>query len=261
MNTRCCFAIVLGLAFSAAYAQDAPVPAPDGQGSTQNADGSHNAGQGRRGGLMGDMGMAGRGVMGTVTAVGPDFFTVKAQTGNYAVHFSANTRIFKQRVMRQAPGPDGGPGGAAPVSLKPSDIKIGDAIAAMGEVDLATRSVGAMTIIQIDPERARQMREMQANYGKTWLAGKVSAIDGMKVTIVGSVDNAPRTFVVNENTSFRKRRDPITLADVQVGDLVRIDGAMQGSDFAATGVTVMPMRSGVVPRDPNAPAGPVPNRQ
>ena len=50
--------------------------------------------------------------------------------------------------------------------------------------------------------------------------GKVTAIDGVKVTLMGSIDNAAHSFVADENTTFRKRRDPVTLADIQVGDNV-----------------------------------------
>jgi hypothetical protein len=93
--------------------------------------------------------------------------------------------------------------------------------------------------MQIDPERAKQLREMQANYGKTWLMGKVTAIDGVKVTLMGGVDNAAHSFVADENTTFRKRRDPITLADIQVGDTIRVEGALKGDAFVATAVNAM----------------------
>ena len=55
------------------------------------------------------------------------------------------------------------------------------------------------------------MREMEANYGKTWLMGRVTAINEVKVTLQGGPDNAVHTFIADENTTFRKRRDPITL--------------------------------------------------
>ncbi len=101
------------------------------------------------------------------------------------------------------------------------------------------------------------MREMQANYGKTWLVGKVTAIEEVKVTLLGSVDNAAHSFVANENTTFRKRRDPITLADIQVGDTVRVEGAVKDGTFVATTVTAM-VRSRVEPfpalPNPDSPA-------
>ena len=80
---------------------------------------------------------------------------------------------------------------------------------------------------------------MQANYGKTWLMGRVNAINEVKVTIEGGPDNASHTFVADENTTFRKRRDPITLADIHPGDMVRVEGALKGGEFVATNVAVM----------------------
>ena len=135
--------------------------------------------------------------------------------------------------------------------LKPTDIKVGDAIAAIGEIDAAAKSVGATVVLQIDPERAKEMREMQANYGKTWLMGKVTAIDGVKVTLMGAIDNAAHVFVADENTTFRKRREPITLADIQVGDTVRVEGAVKDGIFLATAVNAMGAQGPppTVPRD------------
>ena len=189
----------------------------------------------------------GRGLNGTVTQVAADHYTIKTDAGEtYTVHFSANTRIVKQAAGRgsgggqsQSGGGESGGGGNPPQTIKPTDIKVGDAIAAMGEVDAGAKSVGATMVMQIDPERAKQMREMQANYGKTWIMGKVTAIDGVKVTLMGTVDNAAHSFVADENTTFRKRRDPITLADIQVGDTVRVEGAVKEGAFVATTVNAM----------------------
>jgi hypothetical protein len=188
--------------------------------------------------------MMGRGVMGTVTEVAADHYTIKTGSGeSYTVHFSANTRIMKGGGggggMRRGGQDEGGPPPNPPEAIKATDIKVGDAIAANGEVDSAAKSVGAVVVFQIDPERAKMMREMQANFGKTWLAGKVTAINELKVTLQGGPDNEPHTFVADENTSFRKRRDPITLADVQVGDMVRVEGALQNGNFVAKSVAVM----------------------
>jgi hypothetical protein len=120
----------------------------------------------------------------------------------------------------------------------------------MGEVDAAAKSVGAVVVMQIDPERAKQMREMQANYGKTWIMGRVTAIDGVKVTLMGSIDQAPHTFAADENTTFRKRRDPITLADIQVGDMVRVEGGVKDGTFLATTVNAMGAPPDGTPRVP-----------
>jgi hypothetical protein len=199
--------------------------------------------------------MMGRGLAGTVTAVTADHYTIKAENGeSYTVYYSVNTRIMKQAAQQHGRGQGGQgmgeAGGGGPQSLKPSDIKVGDAIVAMGEVDAAAKSVGAMAVLQVDPERARQMREMQANYGKTWLMGKVTAVDGVKVSLMGSVDNAAHSFVADENTTFRKRREPITLGDIAVGDMVRVEGAVKDGAFVATTVTAMGAPAEGTPRVP-----------
>jgi hypothetical protein len=216
------------------------------------------------------MGMAGgRGLMGTVTEVAADHFMVKTVAGGvYTVHFSANTRFMKQPPGQRSPGGRGAQGrgggmgmgmgmargGNPPQEIKATDIKVGAAVGAMGELDVNAKSMGAVAILQLEPERARQMAELQANYGKTWIQGKVTAIDGVKVTVMGSIDNAAHDLVADENTTFRKRREPITLADIQVGDMVRADGAIKDGTFTATAVTVMEMMQRGTPSvPPNAP--------
>jgi hypothetical protein len=207
--------------------------------------------RGGRGGWGGGMGMGG-GITGTVIEVAADHYTIKTDAGDtYMIHFSVNTRIVKQTIQRRGEG-----GGNPPQTLKPADIRVGDAVGVMGEVDAAAKSVGAVVIALLDPERARQMRELRANFGKTWLQGRVTAINETKVTLQSSVDNAAHVFVADENTTFRKRREPITLADVQAGDVVRVEGAVKDGTFVAAAVVVMGMPPGgtpVVPREATAP--------
>ncbi|MGB7547632.1 MAG: DUF5666 domain-containing protein [Terracidiphilus sp.] len=239
--------LALGSAYTAASAQDANTPPP-----AQSQRGGRG---GWAGGMMGAGRMGGgQALMGTVTQTSADHYTIKTDAGEtYTVHFSANTRILKQMVRLRSHGANGEGGDAQPAGpqpLRPADIKVGDVIAADGEVDAAARSVGAVFIVQIDPERAQQMRAMQASYGKTWLMGKVTAVDGVKVTLDSSIDKAAHTFVADENTAFRKRREPITLADVQVGDMVRVEGAVKDGVFLAASVAVMGMPQGGTPMVP-----------
>jgi len=272
MNPRLIPVVLISLALGAAHVLSA---APSASQDTGNGSGANGNGQrGGRGGFGGGMGIAGgTGIMGTVTAVAADHYIVKSENGEtYTVHFSANTRIFKQQAgqrgggqaraggqqtgggdMGMGAGGGMGRGGNPPEQIKPADIKVGDAVGAMGEVDASGKSVGAVAIVLLDPERAKQMEEMRANYGKTWMMGKVTAIDGVRVTILGSVDNLPLAFVADENTTFRKRRDPITLADIQVGDMVRAEGALKDGAFTATAVNVMGMPPGGTPGVPRNP--------
>jgi hypothetical protein len=180
----------------------------------------------------------GRSLMGTVTAVAADHYTVKTETGEaYTVYFSVNTRVIRQRVRRRQGGGQSGSESGGPEFLKPADIKVGDVIAAGGQLDASAKTIGAVFVVQLDPERARQMRQMEASYGKTWLMGRVTAIDGVKVTLEGIRDKKTYTFAADENTTFRHRREPITLADVHVGDLVRVEGAIKEGVFLAASVT------------------------
>lgn len=231
----------LFLAITAA-AQDAPAtPQEDGNPGPR-------MGAGRGGGRGWGMGMAGRGVVGTVSEVAADHYTVKTVNGEtYTVHYSANTRVVKQPAQRPQPGAMRVP----PQEIKAADIHAGDAVMAIGEVDPSAKSVGAVTVVKVDPERAREMREMQANFGKTWLMGRVTAVSDTKVTIQSPVDNAEHTFVADENTSFRRRREPVTLADIQVGTNVRVDGAVKEGVFVASAVNVMgpPVNGGPVPHE------------
>ena len=227
-----------------------PIAAQDPSASPQQRD-QH---AGRR--SWGTGSMMGRGVMGSVTEITPDHFTIKTDSGDlYTIHYSVNTRIMKGGGgFRPSQSGNDAPF-TPPIAIKPTDIKIGDAIAASGEMDPAAKSVGAVVIFQVDPETARRMREMQANYGKTWLIGRVTAVNDANVTIQGGPDNATHTFTADENTTFRKRRDPITLADIQPGDTLRVEGALKNNTFVATTVSVMGPRPDR-PDRPNSPAAP-----
>ena len=243
--------IVFACTAGAQDAGSAPDPAQNGPGGF-----SPRAGRGFGAGPGMGMGVAGgRGVTGTVTEAAADHFMVKTEEGRiYTIHFSVNTRMMKQaagsggRGMRR--GSDENAGGrpqrnmTPPETIKAADIKVGDAIGAMGEVDQSAKSIGAVAIVLLDPETAARMEEMRANYGKTWIQGKVTAIDGVKVMLMGTIDNAAHSFIADENTTFRKRRDPITLADIQVGDMVRADGAVKDGAFTAAAVSVMGMPTG-----------------
>lgn len=261
MKFRLALALVFGMALSAAvFAQDQnSIPDQNSAPSTAQGDG-----YGRRGGRgFGGMGMMGRGIDGTVTEVAADHFVVKTFSGDtYTVNFGDNTRVMKMqggmggRGMRRSGGGGmggrrggmGGGGGATPI--KATDIKTGDAIMARGEINSSAKTVGAVAIIQLDPQVAQRMQQMVADYGKTWLMGRVTAIEGTKLTLMGSQDNAEHSFVVNENTEFRERRNPITLADVKTGDMVRVEGALSSDTFIASMVNVMRPPQGRGPGGP-----------
>jgi hypothetical protein len=273
MKLRLLFTVALGLALSAAHAQDAPGTTPDGQdqgnqaappsqpfaeGSGPGQDQNQGQGQSQRSGGGWGIG-AGRGLMGTVIGVSAGHYTIKTDEGDlYTVYFSANTRILKQMVQHGGPGENGRRGPSGPLQLQPSDIQVGDAIAALGEVDRDAHSVGATLVLQLDPARAQQMRDLRESYGKTWLMGRVTEINSSTLTLLGMIDHAPHAFVAGPNTTFRKRREPITLADLRVGDRLRVEGVVQDGSFQATSVFVLSKPPGAMPvlprQAPSAPA-------
>jgi hypothetical protein len=249
MKMRLFSVAVLGFGLALSLAAQDPSTLQDSTGQPP----AQGRGPGQRGGWGGGMGMGGgRGIMGTVTESAADHYTIKTETGeSYVVHFSANTRIMKQTVRHEGDNSGRmGPGGVPPLAIKASEIKVGDAVTVVGEPDAATKSIGAVIVLQMDPERAKQIHEMQANWGKTWLGGKVTGIKETTVTIEGMMDHAAHSFVVDENSTFRKRREPITLGDLQVGDLVRAEGAVKNGVFVAAMVQVQNMPQGDGPRVP-----------
>jgi Cu/Ag efflux protein CusF len=158
------------------------------------------------------------GVRGTVAAVSGDNISVKTETGDiYKVETGPNTRFRKQRDQ-----------------IKITDIHVGDMVAAAGDKDEKAKTVGAMFVMLIDKE---QYEKARADFGKTWTAGSIQSIDETKIT-VKRPDNVVQTIVVDENTSFRKRRDSITLADIKVGDNVTARGSVQNGNFLATVLNV-----------------------
>jgi hypothetical protein len=241
--TRHLLAGILLLFATGVSAQDAPSAQSQGPGGWQ----------GQRGGRGGMMGMA-HGTVGSVTEVASDHYIVKTELGEiYTIHYSVNTRIVKQPASQPQRGHGDEGERTPPQSIKPAEIKVGDVVMASGEVDANAKSVGAVLVVLLDPERAKEMRAMVANYGKTWLMGRVTAITEVKVSLQGGPDNAAHTFIADENTTFRKRRDPITLGDIQMGDVVRVEGAVKSGVFTATTVAVMsPRPNGGTEQGPRA---------
>jgi hypothetical protein len=125
-------------------------------------------------------------VRGTVTATAADHLTVKTEAGEvYQVALSANTRLNKDRQP-----------------VKVADIKVGDAVGAMGVLDVPTKTVHAVFVGVIDAEQVKKARE---NMGKTYITGKVTAIDmdALKLTVMRS-DGVSQVIGVDEQTSFKR---------------------------------------------------------
>ena len=205
------------------------------------------------------------GLEGKVTEAATDHYILKTDGGDvYTVRFSANTHFVDPSGMHRT-GEESSMTGSTPTGqpkqLKPSEIKVGDSIAVIGQLDPHARMMGAMSVIKMDPQREKAMREMHANYGRTWLQGKVTGVAGGKITLTGALDHAEYTFVVDAHTQFRMHRQVATASDIHVGDIVRAEGGIQNGSFTAASVMVMrmprhvtavPFHGGATPSQPSA---------
>ena len=173
---------------------------------------------------MGQIFGRGNGVRGTVTASAANHFTIRTDEGDtYQVFYSPNTRLMKDRQPMEA-----------------AEVQVGDMLMDGGLVDAKARTVGAVLVIDID---AKEVQQARAAFGKTWVMGKVTAIHDLKITIERAVDKQTQVVAVDENTSFRKRREDVTLADVKVGDMISAQGAPRADSFLATTLRIMPPRA------------------
>jgi len=193
-----------------AVAQDtAPANPPQGGPGMRE----HQGGRGRGAG----MGM-GRGLMAEITAVNADGFTVKTMQGNAAtIKVSSETKFMRDRQ-----------------EIKKTDFKVGDSVAVAGTPDTNDPTTWNASFV-ID--RTAQMKEFKENLGKTMIAGEVKAIDETKLTILRP-DGQTQTIEVDENTSFHKGRESVTLADIKVGDHVGGRGALKNGVFVASDLRV-----------------------
>jgi hypothetical protein len=163
----------------------------------------------------------------TVVSVAPTgkndgSFAVKTDSGQpWRVLYGVNTRLMKDRDV-----------------IRPSDIQMGDMIFAAGNVDAKKKTVGAAILIDIPAEEVRKARE---GLGKTWTAGKITAIDGTKIQ-VHRLDGVEQSIAVDENTSFREKHDSVTLADLRPGEGLRAEGRVMNGTFTATTLTVFDLK-------------------
>jgi hypothetical protein len=184
-------------------------------------------------------------VGGEVTAVAGANVTIKAEDGTtYQVVTTDNTRVMKGRG----------------VTVKVADLKVGDGVMAMGNLDAPNKTIHAAMVMAVDAAEVKKQRE---NLGKTFITGKVTAIDldNAKMT-VQRPDGVAQTIGFDETTSFKRGRagrggmglgdaggggtppaaaaggESITLADIKVGDTVGGTGSLKGGVFVPTLLSV-----------------------
>src|ERR1700761_1099439 len=109
---------------------------------------------------------------GTITAITGPQVTIKTVDGVvYQVVTTDNTRVMRGRGN----------------TIKLAELKAGDGVMAMGNMDAPNKTIHAAMLISIDADQMKKMEEAQkqqlANLGKTLIAGRVTAIDMDNVTM------------------------------------------------------------------------------
>jgi hypothetical protein len=167
----------------------------------------------------------GENVVGKVTAVNKDSLTISPLMGGepVTVKVSDSTRVMKERQ---------------PVKIE--NIKTDEIIFARGKLNGNVMEAGVVGVVT--PEMIQRMHGDGAggglmgggfnreDLGKKFIAGEVKAINETKLAITRP-DGQIQEIEVDENTSFKKGAESITLPDIKVGDFVRGRGELKGSVF------------------------------
>ncbi len=111
---------------------------------------------------------------------------------------------------------------------KPGDFKVGDSVLVRGEP--AGESTWVAQVVVSRPNLAGGIRE---GLGKQFIVGEIKAIEGAKLTIL-RVDGEMQVIQVDEDTSFRKQGESITLTDLKPGDHVFGRGKVKDGVFVPT---------------------------
>jgi uncharacterized protein DUF5666 len=201
------------------WAQDTPqAPPPDAQSQAQG-NREHRRGPGTGG---------------TISAIAGNSITLKTRDGQTAqVNVTDQTRFRKGRE-----------------DAKLSDLKVGDRIFVRGE---QKDGVWQAKVVAERPEGGMGMGGMnrggsfRENLGKTIIAGEITAMNGTQLTIQRP-DGVSQNITVDENTSFRKDNESVTLTDLKVGDHVFGRGQLKDNVFVPSQLNVGQPRSGRGPR-------------
>lgn len=132
-------------------------------------------------------------------------------------------------------------------NAKLSDFKVGDMVfiraEGNGDQDLtalmvATRTGNGPGGPGMGSPGGNMMMMGGGELGKDYVFGEVKSVDAPKITVLRS-DNVTQTLELNEETSLRKGRESVTMADIQPGDHVFVRGGVQNNAFVPKMVMVI----------------------
>lgn len=207
-------------------------------------------------------------VLGKVTAVGKDSLVVAPLAGGnpVTVKVGENTRVSRERQ---------------PIKL--SEIKTGEVVFVRGQLNGNTMEAAMLGVV--GPEMLQRIQQggmsgggfgmgrgggagaggfNRDDLGTKFIAGEVKAINETNIT-VARPDGQSQDIEVDENTSFKRGNESITLPDIKVGDFVRGPGELKNSVFVpkelVVGRSQMRMRMGESGNSPQNPPQGGPQQQ
>lgn len=173
----------------------------------------------------------GRGVVGKITAIKDGALELVRMDGaRVTVKLTDKTEYSKDRQ-----------------SAKLRDFKVGDTVfirtEGSGDQDLtamvvAGRSGNGPGGPGMSGPGGGMMAMGGGELGKDFVFGEVKSVEAPKITVLRP-DNVTQTLELNEETSLRKGRESVTMADILVGDHVFARGGMQNNAFVPKMVMVI----------------------
>lgn len=216
--------LLLTLSFPLLAAAQAPAPAPtapDATPATPPADSAPPEAGRRHRQNQDDNGP--RPVLGRIAAIQDGFIKITRPDGSeQKVNITAKTEFRKDRE-----------------TAKLKDFKVGDGVLVRGEEN-SDYSITAQMIAGRsgnNPNGPNRQNPV-GTLGKDFVVGEVKALDPPAITVMRT-DNVKQTFDLNEDTSLRKGRDSVTMADLQVGDHVFVRGGVQDNQFVPKTLVVI----------------------
>ncbi len=170
--------------------------------------------------------MEGHGVAGKITAISKGSMELTKQDGT-----SVTVKLTDATEFRKDRQP-----------AKIADFKVGDLVFVRGEENAdhsyTAQMIGARSSNGPGGGGFGGGGGGFGEMGKDYVAGEVKSVDPPNVTVLRT-DNVTQTLELNEDTSLRKGRDSITMADIHPGDHVVIRGASQNNVFVPKNVMVL----------------------
>lgn len=128
-------------------------------------------------------------------------------------------------------------------SAKLQDFKVGDVVFVRLDEkagsDLTAQLMGSRSGVATEGGRGPGGgMMMMGEMGKDFIVGEVKSIDAPKLTVLRP-DNVTQTLELTEDTSLRRGRESVTMADIQPGDHVVVRGGLQNNTFVPKNVMVL----------------------